>query len=248
MPNFYGAANCQLNNLRDSTFFSVVRPPQSTRLSILRSAQKLAGILAIINGEIPNLTSYPKSTKVPFLSPAPAAQLAQRRPSFEICGRFSGNDGIPIARWQRKLEQEFPIEDRYAEKVQPFELLPAIDFLLTGVALEWAEENPVFFGTFTKSYPTAEDIEAIKRMINEGFLVRSVELSTQAFQNDPDSLNQKSKKSLVGSGTATPFLEFGGPQNSLSTLDQKIKRIATLGKWPREKRISQNTKIMALIG
>lgn len=150
-----------------------------------------------MNGEIPNLTSYPKSTETPSLSPAPAAQHAQRRPSFEICGTFSGNDGIPAARWQRKLEQEFPIEDRYAEEVQPFELLPAIDFLLTGVALKWAEENPFFLGTFTKSYPTAEDVEAIKRMMNEGFPARSVELSTQAFQNDPDSLNQKSEESLV---------------------------------------------------
>ena len=116
------------------------------------------------------------------------------------------------------------------------------------MALESAEENPVFFGTFTKSYPTAEDVEAIKRMMNDGFLAKSVELSTQAFQNNPDSLNQKSKESLVGFGIATPFLEFGGPQNSLSALDQKIKWLATLGKWPRGKRISQNTEIMALIG
>lgn len=77
-------------------------------------------------------------------------------------------------------------------------MLLAIDFLLTGVALEWAEENPVVFATLTKSHPTAEDIETIKRMMNERFPARAVELSTQAFQNDIDSLKRKSEESLIG--------------------------------------------------
>lgn len=46
------------------------------------------------------------------------------------------------------------------------------------MALEWAEENPVVFATLTKSHPTAEDVETIKRMMNERFPARAVELST----------------------------------------------------------------------
>ena len=119
--------------------------------------------------DTPNHILYPKFTEPPSSSPVPATQPVRGRPSFEVCGTFSGNDGIPAARWLRKLEQEFRIQDRYTEEVQPLDLLLAIDFLLTGVALEWAEENPVVFATLTISHPTAEDVETIKRMMNERF-------------------------------------------------------------------------------
>lgn len=108
-----------------------------------------------------------------------------------------GSDRIQAARWLRKLEQELRIEDCYVGKVQPFELLPTIDFLLTGVALEWAEESPVVFATLTKSHLTAKDVETIKRMMNERFPARAVDLSTQAFQSDLDSLKQKPEESLA---------------------------------------------------
>lgn len=160
---------------------SAVRPPRSTRPSIVPPAEELAGRHAIMNGDISNHALYPKSTGQPFWSPVPATQPARRRPSIQVCGTFSGNEGISAARWLRKLEQEFQNEDHYAGKVQPFVLLPALDFLLTGAALEWAEESLAILTTFTKSHLTAEDVETIKKMINERFPAKTIELSTQAF-------------------------------------------------------------------
>lgn len=151
-----------------------------------------------MNGDIPNHGLYSKAAEPFSPSSVPTTQPpVRRRPSFQICGTFSGNDGIPAARWLRKLEQEFRIQDRYIEEVQPLDLLLAIDFLLTGVALEWAEGNPIVFATLTKPHPTAEDVGTIKRMMNKRFPARAVELSTQAFQNDLDSLKQKSEESLI---------------------------------------------------
>lgn len=150
-----------------------------------------------MNGDLPNHTSYPKPTES---SPSPTAaitQFASSRPSFQICGTFSGSDGIPAARWLQKFEQEFRIQSHHTDGIKPVDLLLAIDFLLTGVALKWAEENPVVFATLTKTHPTVEDVETIKRMMNERFPAKSVELSTQAFQSELDNLKQKGEESLI---------------------------------------------------
>ena len=96
---------------------SAVRPPRSTKPSFVPSFQKIASMLAFMNGDIPNQGLYPKFTEPPSPSFVPATQPVQCRPSFQVCGTFSGNDGIPAARWLQKLEQEFRIQDRHIEEV-----------------------------------------------------------------------------------------------------------------------------------
>lgn len=146
-----------------------------------------------MNGYLPNQTSCPKPTESSLSPTAAITQSESCRPSFQVCGTFSGSDGIPAARWLRKLEQEFRIQSHHADGIKPVDLLLAIDFLLTGVALKWTEENPVVFATLTKTHPTVEDVEKIKQMMNERFPAKSVELSTQAFQSELDNLKQKGK-------------------------------------------------------
>lgn len=176
---------------------STVLSPRSTKPSIVPLFQKTNSTSAVMNGDTPNHTSYLKSTDPHLSSSTPATQSARCCLTFQVCGSFSGKDGIPAARWLRNLEQEFRIQDRHTEDIQPVDLLLAIDFLLTGAALKWAEENPIVFTTLTKSHLTVEEVQTIKQMMNERFPAKTVELSTQAFQNRLDNLKQRSEESLI---------------------------------------------------
>lgn len=49
-------------------------------------------------------------------------------------------------------------------EIHLLELLCAIDFLLAGLALEW---NLIIFATVIKPNPQKDDVESVKRMINE---------------------------------------------------------------------------------
>lgn len=77
---------------------------------------------------------------------------------FKVCSTFSETNGTLAAWWLCNLEQEFQIKDHFVGKVQSYELIPAIDFLLIGITLEWAKENPIILGILTKFYPPAEDV------------------------------------------------------------------------------------------
>lgn len=57
------------------------------------------------------------------------------------------------------------------------DLLLVIDFFITEITFEWAEENLVMFAILIKLHLMAKAVGTIKHIINKRFLARAVKLS-----------------------------------------------------------------------
>ena len=155
--------------------------------------------------------SYTRSLRQTPTPPTPLVMQAmerKNRPTFAICGTFSG-EKESASKWLMKYDME--MEDYMDDegRFPPRKYLGFLEALLTGDASDWSESHPVVSSLLreAKLNPTNHTVESFRTLFCERFPSRVIEESPIPFDLEIAELKQRSEESLPKNKKITPPLD-----------------------------------------
>lgn len=138
---------------------------------------------------------------IPTMSPQTWAHQAlgslaiMHRPTFALCGHFSGKEGISAARWLKKVEWELePCEIN--GQIPPKVLLRSVDLLLTEEAAAWAEAFDEISTILSMEDPSVQAVKRFKSLFQARFPAKSYDSTSAGFDVELRDLVQMKDESL----------------------------------------------------
>ena len=111
-----------------------------------------------------------------------------RTPTFELCGKFDGDNGQSPSKWLRKYE--FDLSTYYGQVIPPRIFLQHVEFLLVNDAEKWLDKTPMVSRLVMKADPTIEDVDLFKACFIDRFPVKDDEPIPFDFDTEISELRQ----------------------------------------------------------
>ena len=120
------------------------------------------------------------------------------RPSFDLCGKFSGNSEDSAERWLSKFDYEMEDFQNDDGTYPPKKYLNYLNMLLIEDAVKWAERDPDARRLLTeaKTNPTQTTVEDFRALFCESFPSQEIEISPISFEVELAELHQRPEEPL----------------------------------------------------